>query len=167
MTELLAKLSSYNVFNYLLPGIIFTVAARRTTRFDFIQQNVIVGLFIYYFIGLVISRFGSLIIEPALRRIKFLHFVDYKSFVVASGKDPKIELLSEVNNMYRTLGSLFVLLPLLKLYDHVEMKHPALVPWNSISLSALLLLMFLFSYQKQTAYISKRVTIDASESVTP
>ena len=166
MTELLAKLSSYNIFNYLLPGIIFAVAARKTTRFDFIQENIVVGLFLYYFIGLVISRFGSLIIEPSLRCIKFLNFVDYKLFVAASGKDSKIEILSEVNNMYRTLCSLFVLLLLLKLYDHVEMKHPASAHWHPIGLSAALLIMFLFSYQKQTAYISKRVKIISSENVT-
>jgi hypothetical protein len=64
MKEILDKLSSYNLFNYLLPGIIFVVLASEITRYSFIHDDIVIGAFLYYFIGLVISRFGSLAIEP-------------------------------------------------------------------------------------------------------
>jgi hypothetical protein len=50
-----------------------------------------------------------------------------------------------------------MLLILLKLYETIESRFPALKDWNATVLVALLLLMFLFSYRKQTQYITKRI----------
>ncbi len=157
MKDILSKLSSYNLFNYLFPGILFAIAAGKITHYSLIQQDVVIGVFLYYFIGLVVSRFGSLVIEPILRKTSFLRFADYGDFVAASKKDEKLELLSEVNNTYRTLCSLFTLLLLLKLYEVIETKIPFLAEWNALVLLVLLLIMFLFSYRKQTGYITKRI----------
>jgi hypothetical protein len=33
---------------------------------------------LYYFVGLAVSRFGSLIIEPLLKRFSFVRFAAYK-----------------------------------------------------------------------------------------
>lgn len=157
MNSLLEKLSSYNIFNYLLPGIIFVVVAKEFTHYSLIQQDIVVGIFLYYFVGLVISRFGSIIIEPFLRRVSYLNFADYKEFVAASQKDSKLDLLSEANNTYRTFCSLFALLFLLKLYDQIESRFPALKDWSLTIVVFALLVMFLFSYRKQTQYITKRI----------
>jgi len=158
MKDLFDKISSYNLFNYLLPGILFAVIANFFTTFSFIQEDIVLGAFVYYFIGLVISRFGSLIVEPFLKRISFVKFADYKDFISASKKDPKIELLSEGNNTYRTLSAMFILLLLLKLYDLVEVRFPLLRTWNSGLFIVIALCMFLCSYRKQTEYIKKRIT---------
>ena len=157
--EILNKLSSYNLFNYLLPGIIFVVLANRFTRYSFIQHDIVIGLFLYYFIGLSISRLGSLAIEPILKRISFLQFADYDDFVTASKNDDKIELLSEVNNTYRTICSLFCMLLLLKLYEKIEGRFPVLNEWDGFVVIVLLLLIFLLSYRKQTIYLIKRITL--------
>src|SRR3972149_7121961 len=150
MNSLLDKISSYNLFNYLLPGIIFVILAKEFTYHSFIQQDIVIGVFLYYFIGLVISRFGSFVIEPILRRVSFLHFADYKEFVTAAKKDERLELLSEVNNTYRTLCSLFLLLLLLKLYDLIASRFSVLTEWGATILVFLLFVVFLFSYSKQT-----------------
>ena len=157
MKQLLDKLSSYNLFNYLLPGIIFVVIASKVTHYDFIQGDIVIGLFLYYFIGLVISRFGSLVIEPILKRFSFIQFADYKDFIAASKKDEKIDLFSEVNNTYRTLSALFILLLLLKVYEEIECKYHVLKERGVIILIVLLLVTFLFSYKKQTIYVTKRI----------
>ncbi len=157
MKEILSKISSYNLFNYLLPGVIFAIIASKTARYSFIQQDIVTGLFLYYFIGMVVSRFGSLVIEPLLKKLSFLQFANYKDFVVASKNDKKIELLSEVNNTYRTLCSLFTLLLLLKLYEKIESYCSVLKDYNAFILTILLLAMFLLSYRKQTSYIAKRI----------
>lgn len=157
LKELLSKLSSYNLFNYLLPGVIFVAAASKVTRYSFIQGDVVIGLFLYYFIGLVISRFGSIVIEPILRGVSFLKFADYNDFVAASKKDEKIEVLSEANNTYRTLCSLFILLLLLKGYERIEDRFVFLKDYGGMIVVALLLVMFLFAYRKQTLYIIKRI----------
>jgi len=157
MKELLEKISSYNIFNYLLPGVLFALITNNFTKYTIPIDNMIIGAFVYYFIGLVISRFGSLIIEPTLKKIGFLKFAKYSDFVSASQKDSKIELFSEINNMYRTLSSLFVLTFLLKFYEFLEVKINGLSEWSPYILLTSLLLMFLLSYRKQTGYITKRI----------
>jgi hypothetical protein len=157
MNELLSKLSSYNLFNYLLPGIIFVVLAKALCGYSFVQEDLVLGAFLYYFIGMVISRFGSVVIEPILKKIKFLKFADYKDFVIASQKDDKIELFSEVNNTYRTLCSMFMILGLLKIYGVIENQISSLKDWYGVGLVVILAAMFLLSYRKQTNYINKRI----------
>lgn len=160
MKELLDKISSYNIFNYLFPGILFVVISEEFTAYSFLQDNLLIGAFVYYFIGLVISRFGSLFIEPLLRKLSFLKFANYKDFVSASKKDAKIEVLLEINNMYRTLCSMFVLISLLKLYELIESNAPILKDWSIYILFALLFVMCLFSYRNQNNYLTKRIKLN-------
>jgi len=157
MKELLDKLASYHLFNYLLPGALFVILADKIANYDMYQTDIIFGLLLYYFIGLVISRVGSLIVEPFLKRVGFVAFADYNDFISASKNDPKIELISETNNMYRTFCTLFLLLLLLKIYKIVEYAYPMIINWNEYILVGLLLVMFLFAYRKQSAYITNRV----------
>jgi len=159
MKEILEKLSSYNIFNYLLPGIVFSILTSKYTSVNLIFDNLIIGAFSYYFIGLVISRVGSIIIEPLLKWIKFLRFADYKDFVNRSKTDSKIETLSEANNMYRTFVSmfsiLFLIIGFLKLSEHfVFLKNN-----QDLIVLAILFLLFLLSYRKQTNYITKRIKV--------
>jgi hypothetical protein len=155
MHELLDKISSYNIFNYLFPGIVFSALAGWVTHYSIVPRDVLTGAF--YFVGLVVSRFGSLVIEPVLKRTSFIRFADYKDFVAASKKDDKLSLLSEVNNTYRTLSAVFALLLIVKVYGFIEGRHPGLKEWDATVLSLLLLVLFLFSYKKQTAYVTKRI----------
>jgi hypothetical protein len=157
MNELLTKLSSYNLFNYLLPGVIFAILASETTPYQLIQKDIITGVFFYYFLGMVVSRFGSLAIGPLLKRSSFIKFADYKAFVDASKKDPKVEILSEVNNTYRTLCALFSLLLLLKLYAKIEARLPFFKEWDATLLMLSLFVMFLFAYRNQTSFVIKRI----------
>lgn len=160
MKDLFDKLSSYNLFNYFLPGIIFVAIEKEFTSYDLIQENLIIDIFIYYFIGLIISRFGSLIVEPLLKKISFIKFATYSDFVTASKKDSKIEILSEVNNMYRTFSSTFILLLIIRLYELIEYLYPILREYDSYMLIILLLAIFLYSYRKQTEYITNRIRIN-------
>ena len=157
MKDLLDKISSYNLFNYLLPGILFVCISKYFTDYNFIQDNDFIGAFLYYFIGMVISRFGSLFVEPILKRISFLKFADYKSFIVASKKDEKIELFSEVNNTYRTITALFIILLLLKIYNHFQVLWNIPINITYLIVFVVILVIFLFSYRKQTNYITKRI----------
>lgn len=159
MKELLDKLSSYNIFNYLLPGILFSVVAQKTTDLDVVQKNIIIGAFIYYFIGLIISRIGSLIVEPILKKTNFVKFAEYADFVNVSAKDLKLEILSESNNMYRTFISTFLLLGCTKLYYLALKKWTFLSEISNWILIGLLIILFLFSYKKQTHYITKHINL--------
>ena len=157
MKELLDKLSSYNIFNYLFPGVLFAVILSKISDYNLIQKDIITGAFLYYFVGLVISRIGSLFIEPFLKRVKFLKFADYSKFVAASKVDSKIELFSEINNMYRTICSMFILLAIVKLYESYLSELTFFKEYGIGIMIFLILALFIFSYRKQTNYITKRV----------
>lgn len=157
MKEILDKLTSYNLFNYLLPGVIFSILATEVTKYNFIQENIVVGAFLYYFIGMTISRIGSLVVEPILKLIGFLKFVNYKDFISASKKDNKIETLSEANNTYRTFISMFFNLILLKGYNLLEIRFSWLKESQPIIMPLILLTIFLLAYRKQTNYVTKRI----------
>jgi len=106
---------------------------------------------------MVISRIGSLVIEPFLKWISFIKFSDYNDFIATSQKDHKIELLSEVNNVYRTLIAMFMSILMLKAYDLLQIRC-CIPQWISILiLLGGLLLIFIFSYRKQNQYVSNRV----------
>jgi len=157
MKEILDKISSYNLFNYLLPGVLFVCISKQFTDYNFIQENDFIGVFLYYFIGMVISRFGSVIIEPILKKIKFLKFSEYNRYVTASKKDIKLELLSEVNNTYRTLNSMIITLVLFKIFYSIETKFELDSSVSLTILTILVFILFIFSYRKQTNYITKRI----------
>ena len=157
MKEILDKLSSYNIFNYLLPGVLFASIGTEISSYTLLVDNLAVGAFLYYFYGLVISRLGSLVVEPILKKLRIVHFADYSSFVTASHSDQKIDVLSEQNNSYRSLASLFLCLLMLSAIEYLDrvfgIGHTELL----IIAVALLLVLFVSAYKKQTKYITNRV----------
>lgn len=157
MNELLSKISSYNIFNYLFPGAIFAIVTRGIIRYPVDETDVLARLFFYYFVGMVISRVGSIIIGPPLKWTGFIRFRLYREFVNASKKDPKVELLSEVNNTYRTLCALFAILLIVELYTK-DTANPLIGHGRAGTIIlAALLLMFLLAYRKQTGFITQRI----------
>lgn len=115
-----------------------------------VVDDVILGMFLYYFFGLVLSRIGSILIEPVLRCTKIVQFSDYARFVRASKLDDKIELLSEVNNMHRTIIAMLVVLLVISVCNRSA----------TCSLTAGLLgivILFILSYRKQTSFVVKRI----------
>jgi hypothetical protein len=160
MNELLGKVSSYNLFNYLFSGVLFVALSTAFTSYSFIQEDLVIGIFVYYFIGLVISRLGSLIVEPVLKSLSFVKFTSYSDFVTALKKDPSLDILSEVNNMYRTLVSVCAGVLLLLFYDLLKTKFFWVQDSETYGLLTVLIVIFLFAYRKQTTYITNRVEVN-------
>jgi cellobiose-specific phosphotransferase system component IIC len=158
MKDILDKIGTYNIFNYLLPGVLFAVLVSQQTKYNLVQQDVLAGAFVYYFIGSVVSRIGSLVVEPLFKRVRFVSFAPYSDFVSASIADPKIEILSEANNMYRTICALFVCVAITYGYESAAERLPHLNDALPVVLVVGLLVLFSFSYKKQTAYINKRIS---------
>ncbi len=163
MKELIEKISSYNLFNYLLPGALFAVFVERVTSYRIVHDDIVTALFLYYFIGMVISRIGSLFFEPIAKIIGFAKFADYKKYVEASTKDEQLMTLSEANNTYRTLCSLFLTLGIVKLYELISSKAGISATGTSCILFACLFILFAFAYRKQTNYITQRIGVNNSE----
>lgn len=150
MTELLQKLSTYNIFNYLFPGVVFVILLKHVTNIYLIMNDLVLGMFLYYFFELVLSRIGSILIEPVLRCTKIVQFSDYARFIQASKLDNKIELLSEVNNMHRTIIAMLVVLLV------TSICNGSATCYLTTGLLGLVIL-FILSYRKQTSFITKRI----------
>lgn len=158
MKEIVEKISSYHILNYLLPGVVFVILAKKFVGYDLLTNNIVLGLFLYYFIGLSISRIGSLFVDPVLKKISFIRQASYNDFIAASKKDPKIDDLSETNNMYRSLSAAFFLLLILKGWWLAEHNIQWVEIYNFWILVSALFILFLFSYKKQTQFIVKRIS---------
>ena len=161
MENFFNKLENYNIFNYILPAIIFDIGCKIYINLTIIPtNNVVIAAFAYYFIGLVISRIGSLIVKPLLWKLNILN-KEYSSkesdFYKAEEKDPKIKILFTDYNMYRNFISTFSLLIIVKLVtiiqEHVAFKST----FVHTIIILLLLVLFILSYKKQLQYIYKRV----------
>lgn len=174
------KISSYDIFNNFFPGLIFCCILEKTTRFSLCADEIWEAIFLYYFVGMIISCMGSFLVEEPLKRIKikdkktgeekpFLYFASYDDYVQASEKDYMIQILSEKNNIYRTMTAMLLLLVCVKIYDlfFYDFVSSCAVINNALFIVLLVLVaaLFVFSYRKQTNYVRKRVekVIDSSE----
>tara|TARA_R110002050_G_scaffold45957_5_gene108374 strand:+ start:15 stop:521 length:507 start_codon:yes stop_codon:yes gene_type:complete len=157
MKDLIDKVGSYNIFNYLIPGVVYSVLISKWENIDLVQDDLLTGAFLYYLIGLIISRIGSLFVQPILDFVGFVKDEPYEDFVDASEKDSKIDKLSEVNNTYRTLIALFLSMLITKgviaLYELLKLNSD--LKWILSCLG--LFVLFLFAYRKQSKFITKRI----------
>ncbi len=160
MEKLIEKIDEYNIFNFILPGLIFTYLLKYYVGIDIFQENLIEMIFIYYFTGSIISRIGSIIIEKILIKCKFIKYAPYEDYIKANEKDKKISQLLIVNNMYRTICSGFILLIILRIIKELFNKWNLSMGILNTILIITIMLLYLFSYRKQTKYIEKRIEIN-------
>ncbi len=157
MEKFLEKLSSYNILNNLFPGAVYCFLMRVMCSVNFTSDNIISDILIFYFVGMIISRVGSVVIEPIYKKIKIVSFAEYPKYIEAEKKDAKIVVLSETNNTYRTMVALciVVLLSMLAIFIF------NLLDWNKRAIVyitiGLLAILFSLSYRKQTKYVKSRV----------
>ena len=152
MSEIISKISSYNIFNYLFPGVIFIYFLNNFTSYFININNIIYFLFLSYFLWLVISRFWSFLEKILLLPNK----EKYENFLIAEKKDKKINILLQELNMYRTLFSLFILVIFVKIYEYISIKCNFL-SYNFYIVVFLFILIFYFSYKKQNKYLIERI----------
>jgi hypothetical protein len=163
MKDIFEKLSSYKIFNYLLPGAVYAFIVTEFYGIDLIKADIFTSAFLYYFLGMVINRIGSLIIEPVFKKLKIIKFEDYSKYILASQKDSNLEILSEINNTYRTFISLFFLVGLTSFYLYLRNKFVFFNDWGIVLVIVLLLILFILAYIRQTKYINNRIKTNLDE----
>lgn len=149
MEKIIERLASYHLFNYILPGFLILLCYFYLSELGSTNYSLVVLVVLAYFCGLFVSRIGSLILEPILKKIGFINFAKTEEYVSATKKDTKIETLMETANMYRSLiiVSLFVVILALSIK----------VDFTLIATGIASFIVFLFSYRKQIGYIVTRV----------
>lgn len=156
MEDLLNKISEYQLFNFMLGGTVLAFLVTETTPLNLLNDNILVAVFIYYFIGLVVSRIGSLVIEPLYKKLRIVKYAPYKQYLKATKLDSKIDILSQENNTYRTLVAMFLVYAFIYLFCWLwpEALDQKLLP---LVIAGIGIVLFSLSYGKQTKYIATRV----------
>ena len=157
MDKIIGRVSSYNILNNIVPGAILYFLIQWYWGVEVLGLNVVESTFLYYFLGMIISRIGSVIVEPICKRIKWIEFTNYRNFVVASKKDEKIEILSETNNLYRTMLTMFLVLLLGEAFIWLCENIRWIYCVEKETIAICLFLLFAASYKKQTKYVNNRI----------
>ena len=165
MDKLLDKLSSYNLLNSLIPGSIFSYLLQYICSINIISSSTVENFFIYYFVGMVLSRIGSIFIEPLAKKLKLITYTGYNDYVIASKIDNKIDVLLETSNLYRTIISIGLLIIAVKIYTFAEQYMTCLSNADQYIILIALVVIFSLSYKKQTKYIKDRVNIAIQEKI--
>ena len=95
MDKLLERISSYDILNNLFPGSVLYFLLSENIQLQ--QNSILTEFFIIYFLGLLASRIGSLLIEPLCKKLNIIQMASYEDFIKAESRDKKIEILSSVN----------------------------------------------------------------------
>lgn len=158
--KLVEKISSYGIINNIIPGAVYVSLVERFTNFKIWPEDVFMQLILCYFIGMVVGRIGSLLIEKkTLKNVTLVSHEDYTKAEMLDS-DGKITTLSAINNMYRTFVSVSVCLVATVLFNwlwivipHFDWIKKAIVIVGCV----LLTVLFVESYKKQTGYVVSRV----------
>lgn len=151
------KVSQYNFITNILPGTILCIVLKYLVGYDIIVDEPYLNGFIFYFIGMINNRIGSLFIEPLCKWIHIVEFARYSDYIDAEKSDAKLSVLNMENNAFRSYISLsFITLTAFLYRDYISIWvfihcHRELV------ILCILLLVFVLSYRKQTSFIRKRV----------
>ena len=101
MDKFLDIISRYHFLNFLIPGVIFLLLLNKLGIYSFNMDNIVVLLFGGYFAGMVLSRIGSVVIEPWFQKWRIVKYIPYCDFLKAEPKDTKISSILTDNNMYQ------------------------------------------------------------------
>lgn len=155
--KLLEKISSYNLFNNLFPGVLYCTVLNKLHGINIATGNILEDVVIYYLVGMIISRIGSILIEKCYRDMKIIKYAKYDDFKEAVKKDTKIDTLVETNNIYRTMLALVVTLLCTEIYIWLVSQCVCIKKNTPILVIFALYWLFHKSYIKQTEYIKNSV----------
>lgn len=157
MDKIIDKISSYHIFNNLVPGYLFLIISSQIMGKGLIIDSLIYSFFEAYFIGTIISRISSLVIEKIIVKIWKLRKEPYDKYIEANKKDDKLEILNQDCNMYRSLCTLMLIELSLKIMVMFEITRLINKDFLILVTLTLLSILFALSFVKQNRFISSRV----------
>lgn len=134
--------------------------------YDFIiDDNWFLTGVMFYFAGMVCNRFSSLLIKPLLEALHIVKPLPYKDYISGEKKDTKILTLNTDNNAYRAYIAVFCISLLAYLYKHLLSRINFFIDYQWPIVIVLLILLFVFSYRKQTKYIKDRIEANSRKDI--
>lgn len=103
MENLINSISKYQLAINLIPGYIFAILLQRYAHIVLLEGDVLQDAFVSYFVGLVIGRVGSIVVDGLMKSFnKTYRFAPrYYKKIMAEQIDHKIETLDRQCTIYR------------------------------------------------------------------
>jgi hypothetical protein len=152
------KLDAYNLVANLVPGAALTYALH-FSKFPTPPPTELGAFLLVAFVaGVTANRLGSLVLDPLLRRSKFLKRKDYRSFLMREKADQKLDALVANSGLYRT----FFVAGLIYLVAVIAAPLVANMPGQTLFVAFVIagMTVFLFALRKEDGYIHARVEFD-------
>lgn len=164
MEKFLESLSSFNIFTNLVPGVVLVFLMRSFTSVDLFQQDILFGLVVYYFIGMLVSRVGSLILEPIFKRFGMIQFADHAAYVRSSKSDTLVQILLETANTFRSMLAVSICFITVVFFDAARLKFGFIDKQLHWIVGLGLSILFAFAWIKQSSYVKKRIEANEEQS---
>lgn len=160
--KILEKMGIYNLFTNIIPGYIFIMF--NFFNFNIKMDNIVEQVVLAYFVGLTISRIGSIILGNILLKISNDSDESYNKYIDACNKDTKIELLLQERNSCRTYVTLFIMCLLEIIGNYVFSKITITKDVILFIVLVLLIIIYSISFCKYNRYIVKRIRINSKKN---
>lgn len=162
--KIIEKLGMYNIFTNIIPGYVFLFV--NSYYFNFKINNVVTITILSYFLGLTISRIGSITIGNILLKFSKEKGELYSKYIEATERDEKIELLLQERNSYRTYSTLFLICFIEYLCNIIRIKYsiPNDICYIIIFVILILILIYSISFCKYNKYIAERIRINTKKT---
>ena len=162
---LVEKFDRYNFLTNMLPGAVLCMALEHFVGYKLLESNEwMLSVILFYFVGIVNNRFGSLVVESSLKRLTIFKFEPYEDYIKAEKIDKKIDVLNADNNSFRSYISVFLLSLLAFIFKTVTNYFPAVKEIEGFILIFSLLILFICAYHKQTESLRKRIKVALKNS---
>lgn len=166
MESILQNISEYRLLNNLIPGGFFVGVLSWAAGWASSDVNFIFIIAISYVAGVILSRLGSLIVEPVAKKAFKVEFAPYTDYCQAEKRYPKLTIMNTENNIYRTfvaMGACLLLgAPLIGLLGMGNGNALCAL----VLMATLFIVVFMIAYIKRTQYIVHRVENELSPAKT-
>lgn len=120
------KLDAYNLVANLVPGAALTYALHYSDFPTPSPDKLGAFLLVAFVAGVTANRLGSLILDPLLRRSKFLKRKDYRAFLMRERGDKKLDALVANSGLYRTFFTAGFIYLAAMMSSHLTASRPCL-----------------------------------------
>ena len=157
MDKIFESLNHYDIVTCLIPGIVFCQLIDWLYGTKFIEENTITLMIISYVFGIIVSRIGSIIIEPLCKVSKIIVMADYEQWRKAASQCEEVKTLTTKSTVYRSWVALMliqiILLLIFPLSDFASNIGKCYLFFGQF----IVLILLILSYRKQIDYVCKRV----------
>lgn len=152
LKSLSEKLSVYQLFNFIYPGAVFLgILSYKGVPLGMLKE-IWWFLLASYFLGMTISRFGSIVIESICLKFGWIEKYDIKRYADNIAKNSFTAILLELTNIYRTICSMGILLFLCTIFKYQQDDKCCM-----LFVEVLFVLLFGISFIKQHHYLEDKL----------